>query len=234
MRGGPTTVATVALASLAALALPQTAAGQPVEPVRPTAGPVAGGAEIGIGWSVLAGSGAISMSDGARARAAGVGGALELDAGWRALPALTVGAWGFGAQLSESAARPSTAGVYTAGAGIQGTWHFRPGAPDYDPWLLVGAGWRGQWLNFLSDGVTAEHGLEAVRVQAGVNLRVLPTVALSPVVGGSLSTYLTESAQSGPWRAISSSRWDAFVVAGVRATIDIPVVARPAATTARE
>jgi hypothetical protein len=214
----------VAWASAAAFAVARTAGAQAGSEPQPSgASAAAGGAEVAVGFGLLAGSGAGSVYRTARARTPGTGGSIELDAGWRALPELAVGVWGFGAQLSEAVARPSPADVFAAGAGIQGTVHFRPAATDYDPWLMVGSGWRAEWLNFPYDGVTAEQGMELVRAHAGVDLRVWPTLALGPMVGASLTTYVLESTEGGPWHAIPGPRWNAFVVAGVRATLDVPL-----------
>jgi hypothetical protein len=220
---------------LAAFALTRTAAAQAgFQPQPWAANTAAAGAEVGVGFGLLASSGAGSTYSTTRARAPAIGGSIELDAGWLALPQLAVGVWGFGAQLSEAVARPSPADVFEAGAGIQGTLHLRPYATDYDPWLMVGSGWRAQWFSFPHDGVTTEQGMELVRVQAGVDLRASPTLALGPMVGASLSTYVLEATEGGPWHAIPGPRLNGFVVAGVRATLDLPLPTTRAVRPARE
>jgi hypothetical protein len=95
-------------------------------------------------------------------------------------------------------ARPSPADVFEAGAGIAGTRHFRPDATEGDPWLLIGSGWRAQWFSFPYDGVTAEQGMDLLRAHVGVDLRATPTIALGPMIGGSLSAYVLEAAAGGP------------------------------------
>jgi hypothetical protein len=224
----------IAVASFGALALARNAAAQvPSEPRRPSGADTAGFAEVGLGLGLVAGSGAGSTYGTTRVQTPGIGGAIELDAGWRVLPELAVGVWGFGSRLSEAATPPSPADAYTAGAGIQGTWHFRPDAPDFDPWLMVGSGWKARWLDFRSDGVTAEHGMDVARLQVGVDLRLSATVALGPMIGASLSTYLLEATAGGPWHAIRAPRFDAFGVAGVRGTFDVAPRRTPPPVSAR-
>jgi hypothetical protein len=234
MRAGRVVVAWAYSGVLLAFTLPGTAAAQPPSEQPSSASARAGGAELGVGYGLLVGSGPGSITSTTRARTPAIGGSIELDAGWRALPALTVGVWGFGAQFSEAVAHPSPADGYAAGAGVQGTVHFRPDATDADPWLMVGAGWRAEWLRFVSDGVTTEQGIDLVRAHAGVDLRVSPTLALGPMVGGSLSTSLSEETESGRWHPTPVAKLNAFVLAGIRATLDVPLQRARPTRTARE
>lgn len=196
-------------------------------PVAP-AGATGRAIEIGIGGGFTDGWGNLTSASPPAVRLPGAGGQLELDAGLRVLPSLAVGAYGFGAQLSETAALPTTADVFQAGAGLQGTLHFRPSATDADPWLSLGAGWRGQWLTYVGDhGFTAQNGIDMLRARVGLDMRVSPTLALSPVLGVSLSTFVTQSVLGSPWSSTGPFLLDTFVFAGVRATIDLPLERRP-------
>jgi hypothetical protein len=193
----------------------------------PPVGAAGDAIELGIGAGAVDGWSVLEATTAPHARVPGGGGAVELSGGWRAAPHLAIGVWGFGAQLSETPALPSTAGAYAAGAGAEGTWHFRPGATDADPWVSLGSGWRALWLTFLSDGTTAQHGIELARVRVGVDLRATPGIALGPVVGASVATVVTEEVQGGPWHLVPATRLDTFVFAGVRATVDVPLHRRP-------
>ena len=180
--------------------------------------------EFGIGMGWTDGFGPTQPSPASGVRVANQGAAVELDGGWRALPPLALGLWGFGAQLSEGAALPQPVYVYQAGAGIEGTWHTRPTASVFDPWLAVGTGWRAQWLSALAGGgVTSLHGIELARARLGVDLRTSSTVAIAPEIGASMTTFLTQSFPGSGWEALPSPAINAFVFAGVRATIDVPV-----------
>jgi hypothetical protein len=176
--------------------------------------------ELGVGAGATGGWGTFGTSNVAPIRTPGGGGALELEPSWRALPVLGVGVYGWGAQLSETAALPSPGDALQAGAGIQGTLHFAPSAPKLDPWLSLGSGWRGQWLDYVGPGSIAQNGWDFVRARAGVDARVSPTLALAPVVGASLTRYYTEQFPGVPWSSIPSAGLDVYVFAGVRATLD--------------
>jgi hypothetical protein len=65
--------------------------------------------------------------------------------------------------------------------------------------------------------------LELLPAGAGLDRRASPSIALGPMIGGSLSAYVLEATAGGPWHAIPGPRLNAFAVAGVRATLDIPL-----------
>ncbi len=156
----------------------------------------------------------------------GAGGALDADLSWRASAHVAVGAWGHGAQLGMTAAQAPPAipaNLYEAAAGLGGTWHFLPSSPRVDPWLTVGTGWRGQWFGYGNGATYAEHGLELVRGRVGVDLRVSQTVAIGPVVGGSLDDYLTEQLPGGRWVAVPGRPLAGSFFAGIRGTLDVPL-----------
>ncbi len=197
------------------------AAAQPEPPPPAPVGAHGGVAELGVNFGFVDAFGDVSTQTPAHQRTAGFGGTIELDAGWRLSAPLALGVFGFGTQLSQTPAAPWSADVYEAGAGVAATWHIRPSATDYDPWIAIGSGWRAQWLAYLSDSTTTQHGVEMLRARVGVDLRASPSVALSPVLGASLSTFLVEEVQGGAWRAISSPAVNTFVFAGVRATVDL-------------
>lgn len=183
---------------------------------------------VSDGWGILTSGSPPSPPS---VRTAGAGGQLELDAGLRVVPRLTLGVYGFGAQLSETAAYPSSADAFTAGAGLQGTVHFLP-ARYINPWVSLGGGWRGQWLTYAQGGFTALDGVDFFRARVGANLHVSPTVALSPVVGASLSTFLVEQVPgTTTWTKVQTLTMNTFIFVGARATLDFPLERRPARPT---
>src|SRR6185312_15295592 len=76
--------------------------------------------------------------------------------------------------------------------GVAADWHFQPSAHAFDPWVSLGIGWRGYWING-NVGITSQQGLELAKLQVGVDYRVDRVVALSSVIGADLSMFLTES-----------------------------------------
>jgi hypothetical protein len=117
----------------------------------------------------------------------------------------------------------NSSNLYSAAAGAQADWHFLPAAHQLDPWVSLGTGWRGYWIN-TDQGTTALHGLELAKLQLGVDYRVARTVALSPVVGADLSMFLTESNPvSQGFSNITDPKVNTFVFAGLMGRFDIPV-----------
>jgi hypothetical protein len=194
-----------------------------------SAGARGGALELGVSAGFTDGWGTLGTSETGSTRIPGGGIALELDPSWRALPLLAIGVYGFGAQLTDVAALPSSGDVIQAGAGIQGTVHLRPTAPRLDPWISLGSGWRGQWLSYQAGSSTVQNGWELVRARAGLDSRITPGLALGPVIGGSLSRYYAQEPLPGPWLTVNEDPGlNVYVFAGVRATLDWPT--RPPAS----
>jgi hypothetical protein len=180
--------------------------------------------ELGLAGGLLQGYGPASAGGAGAVLNPGTGGALEADLGWRASSNLAIGVWGHGAQLGVTGAQAPPAipaSLYEAGAGLGGTWHFRPSATDFDPWVSLGTGWRGQWFGYGNGGTYAEHGLELARGRVGLDVRVSRTVAIGPVIGGSMDAYLTQELPSGRWVAVSGRPVAGSLFAGIRGTLDV-------------
>ena len=76
---------------------------------------------------------------------------------------------------------------------VQAAWHVRP-QTSIDPWVSLGTGWRGLWLNPQSGKVTSLQGFELARLQVGVDYRITKDIAIAPVIGGSISTFVSQDA----------------------------------------
>lgn len=81
---------------------------------------------------------------------------------------------------------------YSATAGVQAIAHLRPDR-SVDPWVSLGTGWKGLWINPAQGKSTSLQGVELARVQLGVDYRVNRDVAIAPVVGGSLDMFLQQN-----------------------------------------
>lgn len=119
----------------------------------------------------------------------GAGGNVELQVGARVTPNLTLGGYG---TLARFSAGDSLADgrAWGATAGVQARWNGREDR-SLDPWVSVGAGWRGLWVTPASAGTASAHGGE-LRLQLGVDYRITPALAISPVVGASASMFVVE------------------------------------------
>lgn len=154
------------------------------------------------------------------------GGGLQLGVGYRVIPQLTLGVYGSGAMFGRGDQVDSSAHLYSATAGIQADWHFLPRAHELDPWISLGTGWRGYWTN-ADRGTTALHGLELAKLQVGLDYRIDRAIAIAPVVGADLSTFLTQSTpDSNGYSNVASPNVNTFVFAGIMGRFDIPTEAR--------
>jgi len=147
--------------------------------------------EISVGTGYSQGSGKLGGSAGSLEDIAGPGGAIEVDLGYRIVPQLSVGAYGTFSKYQHGDNLASSTDVFGATAGVQAAWHFRPDA-SIDPWVSLGTGWRGLWLNPDGGKVTSLQGLELARLQIGADYRVTEDIAIAPVVGGSLNLFVSE------------------------------------------
>jgi hypothetical protein len=143
---------------------------------------------LGNGYSQGFGSadGALGLRDYAKG-----GFSTQLGFGYRFDPNLMLGIYVEGANYFESGAARDDTDTYGAAAGIQANWHFAPFA-TFDPWVGLGGGYRGYWLDKPNAGTTAVYGLDLVRVRFGVDYRTSSWMSMGPMVGASLTTFLVK------------------------------------------
>jgi hypothetical protein len=147
--------------------------------------------EVGIATGYAQGGGKLGGDMANLEDVAGPGGAIELDLGYRIIPQLSVGAYGTFSKYQHGDLIDSSTDVLGATAGVQAAWHFRP-ATSIDPWVSLGTGWKALWLDPDHGKVTSLQGLELARLQIGADYRVTKDVAIAPVIGGSLSMFVSE------------------------------------------
>jgi hypothetical protein len=179
---------------------------------------------IGAGYAQGAGnvgSGLPSLTDNGSA-----GGAVQLGVGYRLIPQLTLGFYGTGSLFSRGDTVDSSAKLYSATAGFEATYHILPNR-ELDPWVSLGSGWRGYWSK-TDQGTTSMNGIELARLQIGTDFRLADAVAVSPVIGADLSTFLTqELPNQTSWHNVPSPSVNTFVFAGVQGRFDIATGSRP-------
>jgi hypothetical protein len=150
------------------------------------------------------------------------GGEVEVGVGYRLIPQLTLGVYGSGAAYGRGSQVDSSTNLYSATAGAQADWHFVPGRSEWDPWVSLGTGWRGYWLND-SQGTTSLQGWQLARLRVGVDFRVDKAVAIAPVIGADLTTFFTESTPASNGSSnIHSPNVNTFLFAGIQGRFDIP------------
>jgi len=170
------------------------------------AGPPSNALEVTVGLGSAQGYGNTAGGD------LGVG--TSLGVGWRIDRHWMIGAYGEGAVYSGTSSNVSSLG---AAAGVQANYHFDA---EIQPWVGLGTGWRGFWRG-QDDGRTAYQGLDLVRLQAGFDVPISRSFALSPVLGATLSKFLSHSApDAGGFAGPSSNDLSVFVFAGALARFD--------------
>jgi len=152
---------------------------------------VQNGFEIGVATGYTQGGGKLGGNMGSLEDVSGPGGTVELDLGYRIFPQLSLGAYGTFAKFQHGDSISSSTDVVGATAGVQGVLHFRP-AQSVDPWVSLGTGWKGLWLDPASGKTTSLQGLELARLQVGVDYRLSRDIAIAPVIGGSISTFISQ------------------------------------------
>jgi hypothetical protein len=176
--------------------------------------------EIGIGGGYTQGvggaGGAGSVQD-----LTGPGGNLELQVGLRASPGFTVGLYGTGARYRHGDVFADGSQAHGATAGIQAVWHARA-ARALGPWVSVGVGWRGLWLAPAGAAPISAHGVELMRVQLGIDYRITPAIAVTPVIGVSASVFLVEdAAMPSMFSAVRDNRLNLYGYTGVLGRFDV-------------
>ena len=218
------------------LLIPAVAAAQP-EPTDSTGGfdhPVPAvdkrAFEIGVSTGYTQGAGKLGGTLGNLEDIAGPGGAVEVDLGYRIIPQLLVGAYGTLARHQQGDSLDGDTSVLTATAGVQAAWHFRSDAA-IDPWVSLGTGWRAAWLSPDQGKVTSLQGFELARLQVGADYRITKDIAIAPVVGGSLSLFVSQdSPMTTSYTEIQDKKVNFTGFAGLAGRFDFGGAARAKAS----
>lgn len=173
--------------------------------------------EIAIGGGYTQGAGGAGMA-GNLEDLTGAGGNLEAQLGVRLSPNFTLGGYGTLARF-HAGDMLADGRAWGATAGVQARWNAREDRA-VDPWISVGAGWRGLWLSPAEGGSHRAHGGE-LRVQLGVDYRLSPTFAIAPVAGVSASTFLVEDSAMDGLVRIHDRELDVFGFTGLLGRFDL-------------
>jgi len=177
--------------------------------------------ELGVATGYSQGGGKLGGTMGSLEDIAGPGAAVEVDAGYRIIPNLSIGAYGTFSGYQHGDLIDGNTDVVGATAGVQAAWHFRP-AMSIDPWVSLGTGWKGLWLSPQSGKNTSLQGLELARLQIGADYRVSPDVAIAPVIGGSLSMFVSQdSPMTTDYTEIQDKKVNFTAFAGLSGRFDL-------------
>lgn len=173
---------------------------------------------IGNGYSQGFGSadGALGLDDYARG-----GPSLQLGFGYRIDPHLMVGIYAEGANYFESGITRGDTDIYGGAVGMQVNWHFTPFS-RFDPWVGVGGGYRGYWVDHPNAGTTAAYGVDIVRLRVGLDYRSTSWMSMGPMVGASLTTFLAKDSDfASNVEQIEDREVSTFVFVGFQGRFEI-------------
>src|ERR1044071_111751 len=177
--------------------------------------------EIGVATGYTQGGGKLGGNMGSLEDVSGPGGAVEVDLGYRILPRLSIGAYGTFSKYERGDDLANDTDVLGATAGLQAVLHARPDR-SVDPWVSLGTGWKGLWLDPANGKTTSLQGLELARLQLGVDYRVSKDVAIAPVIGGSLGLFISQdSPMTTDLTEISDKKVNFTGFAGLAGRFDI-------------
>lgn len=149
---------------------------------------------------------------------AGNGASARVDVGWRVDSRWLVGTYVETGRLASGDA--GTDGMTSVGAGVQAQLHLAPAA-RHDPWIGVGAGWRGLWLEHAA-GTHVLQGLDLARIEVGLDHRVSDRLAIAPTIGLAVTRLLSEKGPGASgYSDLEDRKTGHFLFAGVRGRYDV-------------
>jgi outer membrane protein W len=176
--------------------------------------------EAGLGIGYAQGFGKVQGSGPDINDISHAGAELTLHLGYRATSHLFVGAYGSGSKYLLADGTPDGSDVWSATAGLEANWHFMPD-DTLDPWVGLGAGWRGYWVS-KPEGVDSRHGLDFARVSVGLDYRVARQFSISPYIGASGTVFLSEKVgQETSFSSIDSTKAAIFIQGGIMGRFDL-------------
>jgi len=174
----------------------------------------------GVGWG--AGDGALTYnnSEPRIQDIADPGGTVGLTLGYRSTKHFMIGLYGTGSWFSRGSQAGAGADIRSLTAGVQADYHFRPNF-GLDPWISLATGWRGLQISPDNIGKTTAHGFELARVNLGLDLRMTRGVAISPVIGGDMSLFVTQDGPGQGFSNIDNPKLNFFLFGGLQARFDV-------------
>jgi len=177
--------------------------------------------EIGFGLGYSQGVGDIGDNAPTLNDLTHAGGELQLNIGYRIDRNWMVGLYGSVGRYSLGSDTPDGSLAWSGTAGVQANYHVIPDG-RWDPWIGLGSGWHGYWIQKHENGTDSRHGLDLARLQVGVDYRVSEVVSVSPYIGASATMFLTQQLNhETSFSNISNPNVNFFFFGGVMGRFDI-------------
>jgi len=147
---------------------------------------------------------------------ANAGGAIGLLLGWRINPRWSVGVTGQYNQNTPDTDLPADTSVFGVSAGLLATFHMMPYGV-VDPYASLGTGYRGLFMSAVQTEPDVNlHGWQIARLLLGLDFRTSSDIAVGPVVGADVNTFLATDNKS-----VTDPGVNTFIFAGANARFDI-------------
>jgi hypothetical protein len=202
-----------AILGLSAVAWGSDASAQEAPPWRQTMPAPSNSFELKVGTGYTQGFGNIAPGR-SIINVAGAGIGVSADADYRINPMLSAGAE---VQYQEFTTENNT-GSRGLAANVGATMHAKPQMAG-DPWMRLGVGYRFLWdVGHIDarNNTNMFHGFDLLTAKVGYDFRPSPDVALAPVVGADLQTFIWENSA-----ALSKAQVGTFIYAGLQGRFDI-------------
>lgn len=108
--------------------------------------------------------------------------------GYRLNPRWMIGVYGEGARYFAASDMPDGTVGYGAAFGAQVQYHTLPFS-KLDPWIGLGSGWRGYWVDLPDAGHESLHGFDILRLRVGLDYRLGPSTTIGPMLGTTLTLF---------------------------------------------
>jgi hypothetical protein len=144
----------------------------------------------------------------------------QLGFGYRIDPRLFVGVYAEGTRYSASKKLPDGSTAYGAAFGAQVNWHFMPFS-RLDPWIALGSGGRAYWIDSSHGPAQALYGVDIARVRVGVDYRLGPSTRIGPMLGATMTSFVTQDTAGSDPVDIDKPGLSTFVFAGMQGRFDI-------------
>src|SRR5262245_43039981 len=177
--------------------------------------------EIGFGLGYSQGVGDIGGNDPTLTDLSHAGGELQLNIGYRIDRNWMVGVYGSVARYSLGNSTPDGSLIWSGTAGVQANYHIIPDG-RWDPWIGLGSGWHGHWVQKHEAGTDSRQGLDLARLQVGVDYRVSTMLSVSPYIGASATMFLTQQlGHESTFSNISDPNVNFFFFGGLMGRFDV-------------
>ena len=177
--------------------------------------------ELNIGQGFSQGFGEPASQSESLAELSRGGMSLQLGIGYRLNPHWMIGSYAEGSRYFKKSGAPDGTVAYGAGFGMQVQYHVLPFS-QIDPWIGLGGGWRGYWLDVGNAGHESLYGFDIVRLRIGADYKLGPSTSIGPMLGATMTVFdSVRTLESASNESTKNPEISTFVFAGFQGRFEI-------------